>query len=664
MMNLIPAADRPYFSQFKEEIQQEVVHFLPFMVKVQASKSIAAAIIQQAEAAGVAEGTFRRKYYAFKKHGARGLVPKNKVPKYLVTASPRITTEFIAEWRRRCENVQRRAMRRAWNDLLRDIRHGDTIPGIAHWTRLFAEDFPDREIPQICPLTYIPRSLRYSNLLNYAPKKHELVLARQGRRAASFLRPLVATTRAGLKCGQIYVFDDMWHDHKVNFFDIQQREAIRPLEFHCIDLFSTKKVAWFLRPRLIKDDGTHDQLKDREMRMLVCSVLCVTGYRPEGTILDVEHNTARIAKDLEEYIDYATDGAVTVERGGIDKRAILSGAFQPRGCGNFRFKASLESLGGLYHNALAALPGQVGLAPERQPEELHGRDQYNNAILRAVQSLSPERAAKLWFPVLEFHEFAGILSEVYDRVDSRTEHDLEGWGASGNIEEVFVSGPGLDPIPLALIMANADKFAGAIQLAHADPSRFVNFSRLSPNAVWNRGASKLSRVSIIHAPAILGKQNAYPVKISRKHEAWVTHPDTHHRCRYSPELRQFNTPFSSIMPAGESFFFYPIPGDNRAAVCDADNRPIGWTVQMNVPSKADKQSLLKAHGEAEHIRALMEKGYRERHAPEAAAIQAMRDHNNAVIDGDYIDVSDSRTPAEESPAYTQFDSQDDGPPLF
>ena len=664
MLTLIPAAERPYFSMFKEDIQHEVARLLPFMHKVDQAKSISAALVEQAAAAGMAEGTFRRKFYAWKKDGCKGLVPGNKVPKYLVSERPRITTEFIAEWRRRVENVQRRAMRQAWNDLLRDIRKGEKIPGLPHWTAMWGEDFPESEIPKVCPLTWIPASLTYNNLRGYAPKKFELVHARQGRRAAAALRPLVATTRVGLKCGQIYVFDDMWHDHKVNFFGVEQRAALRPLEFHCIDLASTKKVAWGIRPRLINEDGTHEQLKDREMRQLVCQVLCVVGYRADGTTLDVENGTAKIGDNLAEFIDYATDGAVKVQRGTIDKRALLAGAFAPRGIGNFRFKASLESLGGLYHNALASLPGQTGLSPAMQPESLDGLDKYNASLFEVVKKLSPERAARLWFPVLEFNEFANLLCEIYERIDSRTDHNLEGWGP--NTEEVFVPGPGLDPIPMQLLLANADKFAGAIQLAHADPARYVGFRRLSPKAVWNRGAADLVRVPIFHAPAILGADNGVHVRITRQHEAWVVYKETHTRVRYSPELKQFNTPFTNILHPGADYIFYPIPGDNRAAVCDADNRPIGWTVQMSIASKADKQSILKAHGESEHIRALLESGYRERHAPEAEQIRAMREHNKAVESGeDEIHSSPASSTAEESPAYTQLPpSASPGPDLF
>lgn len=640
MMTLIPAAERTDFELFPTRLKEEVVRLLPHLDAVRNAESVTAALSVQAQAAGVPLGTFRRKFYAWRDHGWRGLIPANSVPKFLINSCARLNQEFISEWRRRVENVQRRAMRQAHHQLLRDIRSGKPVGGLPHWAKLYAEDFPGRAIPECCPISWIPRGLTYSNLKRYAPSAFELRTARQGRRAASALRPLVLTTRVGLKVGQRYVFDDMWHDHKVNFFDCAQTAALRPLEFHCIDLASTRKVAWGIRPRRVREDGTHEQLQDREMRQLLCQVLCTIGYRPEGTTLDVENGTAAINKNLEEIIDYITDGAVQVQRGGIDKRTLLKGAFAPRGVGNFRHKAALESLGNLYHNALADLPGQTGLSPAAQPEDSYGRDQYNTALLKAVKSMAPERSAKLFFPVLEFNEFANLLMEVYERIDARTEHNLEGWGEAGYIEQVFVPGPGIDPIPMSIILANQEQFHGALTLAHSDPTRFVAFRRLSPAAVWQRGCKELVTIPVIHAPAILGRNNACLAKVSRKYELWLTDQDTGRRTRYSPELRQFNSPFSNILPAGEEYLVYPIPGDNQAVICDVKGAPIGWVIQMAVASKADRQQLLAAHGQAEHIRAALESGYRARHAPDVAQIQDMRAYNAAILAGNDQDETD------------------------
>jgi hypothetical protein len=650
MLTLIPAADRIDFSQFPRKLQDEVVRVLPYLEAVRNAEGVVAGLQEQAAAAGMPVGTFRRKFYAYKAHGWRGVIPANKVRRFVRSDCSRITNVFVSEWKRRVENVQRRAMRQAWHQLMRDLRAGVEIPGLPHWAKMFAEDFPGAPIPEACPTSWIPHGLSYSNLKSYAPTAFELRTARQGRRAAASLRPLVAASRKDLECGQIIMFDDMWHDHKVNFLDRKQTAALRPLEFHAIDLFSTRKIAYGIRPRLLNDDGTHSQLKGREMRMLVCQILCTIGYRPAGTIFQVEHGTAAISADLEEYIDYATDGAVKVSRGGIDTRPLVRGAFTPKGCGNFRSKASLESLGGLYHNALALLPAQTGLSPAMQPESLHGLDKINSGIIKAMLSLSPERAAKLRFPVLEFNEFASLLMEIYERIDSRTDHALEGWAEAGNVEQVYLPGPGIDPIPMARIMAAPDKFAGVIALATSAPETFCDVRRLSPADVWHRGAANLARVSIIHAPAILGKDNALPTHLNSRHEAWTTDPETHARTRYSPECREFNNAFSRILPKG-NYFFYPIPGDSRAVVCDENHTPLGWTVQMAVATRADRQSMLEAHGQAEHVRALMEAGYRERHAPEGEAVQAMVKHNNDVIN--FTLPEDAPDPdVEDSAAYT------------
>jgi hypothetical protein len=229
----------------------------------------------------------------------------------------------------------------------------------------------------------------------------------------------------------------------------------------------------------------------------------------------------------------------------------------------------------------------------------------------------------------------------------------------------------MDPIPMSLLMAKADTFQGAIQLAHSDPARFVANRRLSPAAVHHRGAHELVRLPIIHVPAILGRDNSLPVTVNRKNECWTTDPDIHTRTRYSPELRQFHTPFSNVMPAGQDYFFYPIPGDTRAVVCDTNHTPIGWTAQMAVASKADTQSILQAHGQSEHIRSLMESGYRERHAPEAEQLKLLMDRNASIRKGDDPDAPpEDPTPAQDAEsaaaeaAYLQIPDPPDGPPIF
>lgn len=648
MLTLIPASELVDFAKFPKRIQNEVLCFLSLFDAVDNSDCKTSAIVLQAHQSGLPEGTFRRKYYAWKKRGWRGIIRGNAIPRHMIQVNTRINGIFINEWKRRVENVQRRAMRQAWQQLLRDIREGKVVDGLPHWSKMWAEDFPGRQIPAECPASWIPHGLSYNNLRGHAPTAFELRTMRQGRRAAAALRPLVRTTRAGLLPGKIYVIDDMWHDHKVNFFGAGQTQALRPLEFHCIDLASTCKIAYGVRPRLIRPDGTHDQLKGKEMRQLLCQLLCVTGYREDGTQLDVEKGTASISNDLAEFLEHVSDGAITVSSGAIDKRAIMDGAFEPRGIGNFRHKASLESLGNLYHNALAYLPAQTGLAPAMQPENLETLDAYNKSIFKAIEKMEPERAVKLWFPVISWREFMSLLGEIYDRLNARTDHLLEGWEESGYVEQVFLPGPGLEAVPMRNLLGNPQQFAGALALANSNPTQFCRQQKLSPQAVWDTARPNLTRLHLIHAPRILGQQNAYPVKISKSHEAWVTFPETHERVRFSPELHEFDTTASRMLQAGESHIFYPIPGTDLSVVCNEEHSPLGWTSQFTAAMRTDKTSCLRQHGQMEHIRALLEEPIRQRHAPDMDELKAMRAHNAALIDGiDPDELAEEEAPTEK-----------------
>ncbi len=629
----IPPADLETFAAYPARIQREVLDWIPIVTTIGSAPATVVAMECAARETGRPFATIRRHYYAWRAQGWEGLVRRNALPARQGSANVRLSAEFVAEWKRRCELVQRRAIRQAHAQLLRDLRDGRPVPGLPPWTTLWAEDHPGTPIPQSMPVGWIPKGLSYPNLIRLAPSRFELATMRQGRFAASSLRPLVRVTRAGLEPGQILVFDDMWHDHKVNFFGAGQQAPLRPLEFHCIDLASTCKIAYGIRPRAVRPDGSHDQLKDAEFRQLLAQVLFVVGYRQEGVALHVEHGTAAISRDLEEYLAAASAGAISVERGGIDAKSILKGGFAPRGRGNFRFKAALESLGGLYHNALAMLPGQTGLSPDRAPENADTLDKYDKAVLAAVLKLPEELALKLWFPVLSFREFGDILAQVYDRLNARTDHDLEGWEESGYVEQAFVPAPGLPGIPLATLYADPARYAGAIALANADPARYVRQQKLSPAAVWAKARPHLVRLPLVHAPRILGPANAFPATVSKSHEIWITFPDTRQRVRFSPELHEFSSPLSRILPAGENIVLYPIAASPVAVVCSTEGTPVGYVAQFSQASHADRPSILRQIGQTEHVRALMERDMRDRHAPDADEIAAMKAHNALLLSG-------------------------------
>ena len=351
-----------------------------------------------------------------------------------------------------------------------------------------------------------PYGWTYGNLMRHAPSKFELTVRRHGRSAAAKYRPLVFTTRKGLKVGQFFLFDDMWHDIKVNYLGVN-RKSLRPLELSCLDLLSGCKVAYGMRPRIENEvTGKHEQIKEREMRFLLAVILTTIGYRADGTVLIVEHGTAAIRPDVEQLLKDWTDGAITVSRSGIEGAATFAGAYEGRPKGNFRFKAALESHHSLVHNELAGLPGQTGKDRNHSPEELHGRDRHNAALIKAVAALPPERADLLRLPFLEWNQYQSIVAEVYQRIDNRTEHELEGWEECGFTLPEYRLGEEFPWLPAqTLLDLPADKRA-AVEAVTSQPG-MTRIRKLSPWEVWSSGRQDLVRLPGWCVPELLGPKN-------------------------------------------------------------------------------------------------------------------------------------------------------------
>jgi hypothetical protein len=353
-------------------------------------------------------GTVSKKFYAYKSQGLPGLIDKRTAgKKFWRVTKPRGLSEedreLVKTW---CENYQRSSAS-AIEDLRAAWRSGEV----------------ETSTP-VNPKTGYPFGWSKATLQRHGPSEYELLVARQGRGAAAAQRPLVYTTRRHLYVGQFFLFDDIWHDHEVNLLDT--RQSGRPLEFHALDLASACKIGWGMRVRR-EVNGVNESLKTADFRFLLASILFTEGYHPDGTTLIPEHGTTVIDELTERLLAEATNGAIKVSRSGMEGAAAHAGQYAGRSKGNFRFKAALESLGNLIHNKMAALPAQTGKDRRHSPEELHGLNKYNDALLIALAQLPPARAQWLLWPKCAFTQFQIVAAEIYARINARTEHKLEGW---------------------------------------------------------------------------------------------------------------------------------------------------------------------------------------------------------------------------------------------
>jgi hypothetical protein len=476
--------DFAVFATLPEVVRMEVDAWRAALDPVFAADTLSPVVTQVATRMQVSVQTVWRKYYAAKADGWRGLINGRHVPQ----AREEVPDVFCEFWKTLCQENARKC-RPAYRKLVGMWRSGAEIPGYEGWNGSRAD---------------LPKGWTYRNLMRYQPTKFELTAARVGRSAAASYRPTVRLTRVGLSVGEYYLFDDLWHDFMVAVPG--QTQARRLLQFHALDLYSAMNVARGLKP-ITKDlvTGAEERLNEAEMRFLVAHILAVHGFRPEGTTLVVEHGTAAIREDLERRILDVTGGVVTVARSGIEGGRVL--AFEGRGHGNFRFKAALESSGNLIHNETAdmrLLPGQTGSNSRlNEPEELHGRQRLYGALVKAAATLSPERAARLRLPFVELHQAISIVTEIHDRINERTEHELEGWVEAGLTSEEFRFGGEMPWQPMGRCTESQRQIIASFLQDRVSDIQ-VRTRRLSPREVWDAGRPQLTRLNAAQAAILLG----------------------------------------------------------------------------------------------------------------------------------------------------------------
>ncbi len=559
----LPARVRQEFSFWRSQLE-------PLL---SLDRGVQRAIEAVAERTHQSEGTVRKKFYAVKKSGWSALIDRRYVGPEVWNRKGSVSSNLSAADKELvktyCERYQRssaaaiKALRRDW------------VKGLV--TTSTAVD----------ARTGFPHGWSSRNLAHYVPTKFELKNARIGRSTAASERQLVYTTRANLWVGSHYLFDDMWHDHFVNHLD--QRLTGRPLEFHALDLFSASKFAYGMMVRTERGDGTMDGLKEADMRFLLAHVLGTFGYSPRGTTLVVEHGTAAIRPDLERFLHEETGGLITVARSGMTGAAAAAHQYAGRSKGNFRFKAALESLGNLIHNEMAALPAQTGKDRDHRPEQLHGLLKANDALLRAIAYLPPERVEMLRWEVLTIQQFRAIAEEIYARINARTDHDLEGW-----------------------------------DMHYLPDPRLGGMRRMSPAEVWRAGSRQLQRLRPQAVASILLQDMGEEITVRGgklvTRDGSVSGDVLRYDARMLTDGERYRTILNPYAPDALWTF-------------DAKGRFVAACPRITSVDRADLAAVQEACGRAAKAEAEALAPFRARHLKEAREKAARARHNAAVVSG-------------------------------
>jgi hypothetical protein len=631
----IPREQISDYMRLPAAVRQGLTLTLDVLREIDESGSKAAAIRDAAarygHVRGCSEQSLERKYYRWLRCGRdwRAAIDRARAPVRWAKAGA-----VANAYKKYCEENQR-CSREAWRAMVRDLHAGKALFGVGTWADVWSEQRPEDPLPAVCPQDWVPDGWTYENL----QKRHKLTrweatASRVGLGAAREFLPPVLTTRVGLLCGQIYQFDDMWHDAEVNF-DGQAR-GLRPLEFCAYDVASASKIAWGLRPQLVNEEtGKRDRLKEREFRFLLVHVLCDVGWHKGGCRLMVEHGTAAIRAELEKQIARLTGGTVTVDRSGILGEQVQAGMWPGRGGGNFRFKALVESGHSLSHNLLAAAPGQVGKDRDSAPEQMAGMTRYNADLLKAAAALAPERAALLMLPLLPFGQYAGIVNEAYERMDWRAWHNLEGWEQAGWMVSEYRLGEESNWFSQTKLLAMPADQRAAVTAYLGSAPEMMRVRRLSPREVWMRGQGELSRLPWCVVPELLGQDDGAVMRVGDDgmiaFEDRYLGPGRHvyHGAVETPEG------FVQTLCRGREYLLHVSPyRPESVIVSDRDSGAVlGMAARYERAPAFDRGAVLRLAGKQAHAAKMLAEPVQARHQDAAAARAAMAAHNEAVLAG-------------------------------
>jgi len=500
---------------------------------------------------------------------------------------------------------------------------------------------PGYSAPPPATRTGYPAGWSVDNIYRLRPDPYALATVRQGTKAGASFLPSILKTRMGIRFGQVVFFDDQDYDLKLSDPGRSNR-TLRPQGFNALDYLSGCFLDYHIRLRWWDTDSEkYRTLTQQEFTWFVVAHLLRYGYRADtGTTLVFEHGTAtgynnKELGSFDDALSAISDHKIRVDRSGLFNQPAFAGMlFRPQSTGNFKFKAPLESMFNLVRNRMAALPGPTGRNHDLKPAEQYGQDQYTAQLLAAYEKLDPAHRQLIRWDIMTPQQFGTAAAAVYDAINSRTDHNLEGWAECGFIapqirftpddRSPWLSQEELAALPeparrAALSLAESPGHIRSLKLspAHIRDAFRAELTKLPDHAIplliprqWAREARVKSDRTISIQDSLLGPAPfQYIARIETRDGAHTINPNTILLCYLNP--------------------FLP----DRLAVCRTDGSFLGVLDRIERAGWMDQSAIVSQLRERAQIKADLDASVRPHLAGLIEQRTENKRHNDRLIAG-------------------------------
>lgn len=332
-----------------------------------------------------------------------------------------------------------------------------------------------------------------------------------------------------------------------------------------------------------------------------------------------EHGTASADGEFKERLARISSGRIRFGAGGLLSTPLGKGLYRGTPKGNPRYKGLLEGQHSLIKNELAAVKGHMGGGREGKSEYVYGMEQQDEqlrAIARALRNVRPGIESRLDYPFMDFLDFKAIVDEMYANVNSRRQHELEGWDGQGFMVPEYWNAAAAAWVPVESVRQEPEVVQRAIYNAIQLGQLKVRRAKASPEEAWRmREGDRTWRLppSVI-ATEVMGLELAMTALCDKKLEL---------KCKDDSILAEYEIPGildgGGSLTRGQSYLVWVNPFDAFTAyVADMQGRFIGTARVSPRVSYADQGAIERELG----VRQAAIAAERKRLQPAVARMQA------------------------------------------